>query len=168
MHLPGPTCVAVALQPRTTSGLALAPASLPTPATGLHPAAARSSGGCRWARCAPRVATCHGALAAGACMTGYSPACRPLACCSEHLLGDHPFLGCCMGGLMKLLASPPATLSLIPLRRFEDVVALVHFLSTTYTDVAADVATAPEDVVEPQPLGVDTFSADVVRGMASC
>lgn len=69
---------------------------------------------------------------------------------------------------MKLLASPPATLSLIPLRRFEDVVALVHFLSTTYTDVAADVATAPEDVVEPQPLGVDTFSADVVRGMASC
>lgn len=46
--------------------------------------------------------------------------------------------------------------------------ALVHFLASTYTDVVADVTTAPEDVVEPQPPGVDAFSADVVRGMASC
>lgn len=52
--------------------------------------------------------------------------------------------------------------------RFEDVAALVHFLASTYTDVVADVTTAPEDVVEPQPPGVDVFSADVVRGMASC
>ena len=52
--------------------------------------------------------------------------------------------------------------------RFEDVAALIHFLSATYTDAVADVATAPEDVVEPQPPGVDAFSADVVRGMASC
>ncbi|KAI7838435.1 hypothetical protein COHA_007698 [Chlorella ohadii] len=52
--------------------------------------------------------------------------------------------------------------------RFEDVAALIHFLSATYTDAVAKVVTAPEDVVEPQPPGVDAFSADVVRGMASC
>lgn len=46
--------------------------------------------------------------------------------------------------------------------------ALIHFLSATYTDAVAEVVTAPEDVVEPQPPGVDAFSADVVRGMASC
>ena len=46
--------------------------------------------------------------------------------------------------------------------------ALLHFLSATYTDAVADVATAPEDVVEPQPPEVDAFSSDVVAGMASC
>lgn len=99
-------CVAVALRPRTTPGPALDPALLPTPAPGPHPVAAQSSGGCRWARCAPRAATCRGAIAAGTCVPGNSPACRPLACCSERLLDDHPLLGSCMGGLIKLPASP--------------------------------------------------------------
>lgn len=60
------------------------------------------------------------------------------------------------------------SLSLALPHRFEDVAALLHFLSDTYTDAVADVTTAPEDVVEPQPPGVDAFSSDVVRGMASC
>ena len=114
-----------------------------------------------------RAATCRGALHKCEAWWGMRTCCICAYVCPVHcgrLLLSPPvctWSGTCHSTNHWLHAAPAPC-------RFEDVAALVHFLAATYTDVVAEVTTSPEDVVEPQPPHVDAFSADVVRGVASC
>lgn len=54
-------------------------------------------------------------------------------------------------------------------RRFEDVAALLSFLSRTYTDAsAAGIQTAPDEEVPLQLPGGVAFSAAAAHHLASC